>query len=74
VEFFGAVLGDYSRLGGNVVTSPGTLVGPYTWVSSLISLYGFIERSKLVMLKQELKKFDNEEIKLRTGEGEYEHK
>ena len=75
MEFFGAILGDYARLGGNVVTNPGTLVGPYTWVMSLINLEDFTPRSKIVKLKQELIIIDNrKDIKLRTGEGEYEHK
>lgn len=72
-QFFGAILGDYVRLGANVVTSPGTLVGPYTWVTSLVSLYGFVPRAKLVVLKQELEFRDKEEVQLRSGQGEYEH-
>jgi UDP-N-acetylglucosamine diphosphorylase / glucose-1-phosphate thymidylyltransferase / UDP-N-acetylgalactosamine diphosphorylase / glucosamine-1-phosphate N-acetyltransferase / galactosamine-1-phosphate N-acetyltransferase len=71
IQFFGAVLGDYSRLGANVTTAPGTLVGPYTWVASQISLYGFVPRAKLVLLKQELDIRDKEETQLRSGEGEY---
>jgi bifunctional UDP-N-acetylglucosamine pyrophosphorylase/glucosamine-1-phosphate N-acetyltransferase len=72
-QFFGAILGDYVRLGANVVTSPGTLVGPYTWVTSLVNLYGFVPRAKLVVLKQELEFRDKEEVQLRSGRGEYEH-
>lgn len=72
-QFFGAIVGDHARLGANVVASPGTLVGPYTWVSSLVSLYGFIPRAKLVLLKQELDIRDKEELQLRSGQGEYEH-
>jgi NDP-sugar pyrophosphorylase family protein len=71
-QFFGAILGDQVRLGANVVVSPGTLVGPFTWVASLISLYGFIPRAKLVMLKQELSITDKDEVQLRSGIGEYE--
>jgi UDP-N-acetylglucosamine diphosphorylase / glucose-1-phosphate thymidylyltransferase / UDP-N-acetylgalactosamine diphosphorylase / glucosamine-1-phosphate N-acetyltransferase / galactosamine-1-phosphate N-acetyltransferase len=72
VEFFGAVIGDYARLGANVVTAPGTMVGPYTWVASLVSLYGFVPRAKLVLLKQELEYRDKAETALRSGRGEYE--
>jgi NDP-sugar pyrophosphorylase family protein len=72
VQFFGAAIGDYARLGANVVTAPGTLVGPYTWVASLVSLQGFVPRAKLVMLKQELEFRDKEETVLRSGRGEYE--
>jgi UDP-N-acetylglucosamine diphosphorylase / glucose-1-phosphate thymidylyltransferase / UDP-N-acetylgalactosamine diphosphorylase / glucosamine-1-phosphate N-acetyltransferase / galactosamine-1-phosphate N-acetyltransferase len=72
VQFFGALIGDYARLGANVVTAPGTVVGPYTWVASLVSLQGFVPRAKLVLLKQELEYRDKEETVLRTGRGEYE--
>ncbi len=71
-QFFGAVIGDYARLGANVVTAPGTVVGPYTWVASLVSLQGFVPRAKLVLLKQELEYRDKEETVLRSGRGEYE--
>jgi UDP-N-acetylglucosamine diphosphorylase / glucose-1-phosphate thymidylyltransferase / UDP-N-acetylgalactosamine diphosphorylase / glucosamine-1-phosphate N-acetyltransferase / galactosamine-1-phosphate N-acetyltransferase len=71
-EFFGAVLGDHVRLGANVVAAPGTLVGPYTWVSSLVSLHGFIPRAKLVLLKQELEIRDKDEVALRSGRDDYE--
>jgi UDP-N-acetylglucosamine diphosphorylase / glucose-1-phosphate thymidylyltransferase / UDP-N-acetylgalactosamine diphosphorylase / glucosamine-1-phosphate N-acetyltransferase / galactosamine-1-phosphate N-acetyltransferase len=72
LSFFGAVIGDYARLGANVVTAPGTLVGPYTWVGSLVSLYGFVPRAKLVILKQDLVIRDKEEVTLSSGWGEYE--
>lgn len=72
-QFFGAILGDYVRLGANIVTSPGTLVGPYTWVASLVSLYGFVPRAKMVIIKQELEYRDKQELELRSGQGEYEH-
>lgn len=72
-QFFGAVIGDYARLGANVVSAPGTLVGPYTWVASLVSLSGFIERSQLVMLKQELITRPKTDRVLRSGQGEYEN-
>jgi UDP-N-acetylglucosamine diphosphorylase / glucose-1-phosphate thymidylyltransferase / UDP-N-acetylgalactosamine diphosphorylase / glucosamine-1-phosphate N-acetyltransferase / galactosamine-1-phosphate N-acetyltransferase len=32
---FGAVLGDGTRIGANVVTSPGTLLGPHSVVPRL---------------------------------------
>jgi len=74
LKFFGAILGDYVRLGGNVVTNPGALVGPYTWVWSLVNLQGFVPRATRVVLEQEITHRKNREIKLGTGEGEYEHK
>ncbi|MDX6296421.1 MAG: UDP-N-acetylglucosamine diphosphorylase / glucose-phosphate thymidylyltransferase [Nocardioidaceae bacterium] len=72
LEFLGAVIGDYARLGANVVTAPGTVVGPYTWVASLVSLFGYVPRGKLVLLKQELEYRDKAETDLRSGRGEYE--
>lgn len=71
-SFLGAVLGDNVRLGANVVTAPGTMVGPFTWVSSLVSLYGFVERTKLVLLRQDLEFRGKDETPLRSGFGEYE--
>jgi bifunctional UDP-N-acetylglucosamine pyrophosphorylase/glucosamine-1-phosphate N-acetyltransferase len=73
VQFFGALIGDYARLGANVVTAPGTVVGPHTWVASLVSLQGFVPRAKLILLKQELEYRDKGETILRSGRGEYEN-
>ncbi len=73
LEFVGAVIGDYVRLGANVVTAPGTLIGPHSWIASLISLSGFVPRTQLVTLTQELLYREKGETPLRSGEGEYEH-
>ncbi len=50
-DFFGLIMGDYSRIGANSVTSPGTLIGPYTWVYPATSLHGFIPAEKRVYNK-----------------------
>jgi NDP-sugar pyrophosphorylase family protein len=50
-DFFGCVLGDYVRIGANSVTSPGTLVGPYSWIFPATSIYGFIPKEKRVYNK-----------------------
>lgn len=71
-QFVGTILGDYSRLGANVVAAPGTVVGPHTWVASLASIWGYIPRGKLVLLKQELEYRDKEDLELRSGIGEYD--
>lgn len=73
LHFFGAIVGDYCRLGANVVTAPGTLIGAYTWVAPMVSLFGFTPRAKLVLLNQELVIRDKEEGELRSGRGEYEN-
>lgn len=75
LEFVGCVLGDYSRLGANVVTSPGTLVGRHVWVYSLVNLEGFVESNKLVRPKKDftqLEYINKEPLTLRSGIGEYE--
>lgn len=61
IEKFGCILGDYSRLGANVVTSPGTLIGSHVWVYSSTSVYGFIKEKSLVKLKQDLEIVEKEE-------------
>jgi NDP-sugar pyrophosphorylase family protein len=65
-EFVGAVLGDFVRLGANVVTAPGAMVGPYTWVGSLTNVTGFVPRAKRVLVKQELQISDKDETPLRS--------
>lgn len=51
VDFFGCILGDYSRIGANSVTSPGTLIGPYTWIYPQTSIHGFIPAEKRIYNK-----------------------
>ncbi len=72
-DFFGAILGDYSRLAANVVTSPGTVVGAYTWVGSGVVLNGTIPPDTLVTVKQELETRTKDRVDLKSGIGEYEH-
>ena len=50
-DFFGLIIGDYSRIGANSVTSPGTLIGPYTWIYPATSIHGFIPAEKKVYNK-----------------------
>jgi NDP-sugar pyrophosphorylase family protein len=72
LEFLGSILGDYVRLGANVVLSPGTVIGPYTWVGSGVVLRGTFGPNQLVTVKQELEILEKEPMKLRSGRGEYE--
>ena len=65
VEFFGALIGDYARIGANATTSPGTLVGPYAWILPGVNAYGFIPRETRVMVRQELSFAPNTAKKLR---------
>ncbi len=39
----GAIIGDYARVGANVSTNPGTLIGAYTWIAGGQSVSGYIE-------------------------------
>lgn len=41
-DYFGCILGDSARLGANSVSSPGTHIGPYSWVFPLTSARDFI--------------------------------
>ncbi len=47
-SYFGCVLGDNSRIGANCTINPGTLIGMYTWISSMTSAGGLIESEKLI--------------------------
>lgn len=51
---FGAIVGDGSSIGSNVVLNPGTLIGKNVIVYPLISLRGCIPENIIVKLKQEL--------------------
>lgn len=51
VDFFGCVLGDYARIGANSVTSPGTFIGPYTWIYPATSVHGIIPAQKRIYNK-----------------------
>lgn len=48
----GVIMGDYTRLGSNVSTSPGTVVGRQSWVYANAVLSGFIPAQKLVKIRQ----------------------
>ena len=71
-EFLGAILGKFVRLGANVVLSPGTIIGEYTWVGSGCVLHGRFPPDRLITVKQELDIVEKERATLRSGKGEYE--
>ena len=71
IEKFGLVLGDFSRLGLTVTTSPGTLAGPHCWVYSGSSISGFIKEKTLVKLRstfEYVEKGEND-LEFRDSEG-----
>ena len=72
-EFFGAIVGRYCRLGANVVTYPGTIIHEHTWVGAGCVLHGAYGPDEFVTVEQNLKIRPKKRLKLRSGEGEYEH-
>ncbi len=72
-DFFGAILGDFVRIGANAVLSPGTVVGPHTWVGSGVVLQGTHPADRLIVVKQQLEIREKERVSLRSGKGEYEY-
>jgi len=72
-EFFGAIVGRYCRLGANVVTYPGTIIQEHTWVGAGCVLHGNYGPDQFVSVKQDLMVRPKKRLKLRSGEGEYEH-
>lgn len=55
----GLILGEDSRLGGGVFTFPGTMIGKNTFVSTALSVGGFIPSDSFVKSKQEIEILDN---------------
>ena len=72
-EFFGAIIGRYSRLGANVVTYPGTIIREHTWVGAGCVLHGTYGPDQFISVKQELDIRPKKRLNLRSGKGEYEH-
>ena len=66
-EFYGCILGDNSRIGANATTSPGTFIGPYTWIYPLTPVFGFIPAQKKVHKHVELEFKENERKELKKA-------
>lgn len=64
-DFFGAVIGDNTRLGANSVTTPGTFIGPYTWIFPTVQGRGFIPAEKRIMPETKYKIEDNPRVDLK---------
>ena len=64
-DFFGAIIGDNTRLGANCTSIPGTLIGPYTWILPTIQVRGFIPAEKRILPKTEYIIQDNQKIELK---------
>lgn len=64
-EFFGAIIGDSSRLGANCTGIPGTCVGPYTWILPTVQVRGFVPAEKRILPKSEYIVQDNPKVELK---------
>ena len=64
-DFFGAIVGDYSRLGANSTTLPGTFIGRYTWIMPCTQVKGFIPSQKRIYNKQEIYVTENPVVDLK---------
>jgi bifunctional UDP-N-acetylglucosamine pyrophosphorylase/glucosamine-1-phosphate N-acetyltransferase len=64
-DYFGAVLGDYSRLGANSATQPGTHIGRFTWIYPMTSVRGFVPEKKRVYHERHTVYEENEAIELK---------
>ena len=64
-DFFGAVVGDNSRLGANSTTLPGSFIGAYTWVMPTSQIRGFVEREKRVFPVSENRIEENSKVELK---------
>lgn len=56
---FGSVIGEGSRIGANVVLSPGTFVGKNTFITGPINMNGFIPSNTFIEPKQDLRYVEN---------------
>ena len=64
-EFFGAILGDNTRLGANSTTTPGTFIGPYCWILPTVQVRGFVPAEKRIFPCTNIRIEDNPKIDLK---------
>lgn len=64
-DFFGAIIGDNTRLGANCTTLPGSFIGPYTWILPTVQIRGFIPSEKRIFPVTSIKIEDNPKIELK---------
>lgn len=64
-DFFGAIIGDMTRLGANSATLPGTLIGPYTWILPTLQVRGFIPAEKRLYPNEDYRMADNPRVELK---------
>ena len=59
-EKYGGIFGDFCRLGANCASSPGVMVGKFTWIYGGCLVAGIIPKEKLVKLRQTVEIVDKE--------------
>lgn len=64
-DFFGAIIGDSTRLGANSTTVPGTFIGPYTWILPTVQVRGFVPAEKRVFPLAEYRVDENPKVELK---------
>lgn len=64
-DFFGAIIGDSTRLGANSTTLPGSFIGAYTWILPTVQVRGFIPSEKRVFPTQTLRIDENPKVELK---------
>lgn len=64
-DFFGAIVGDNSRIGANATTLPGSFVGKFTWILPTIQVRGFIPSEKRVFPVSSTKIEENPRVELK---------
>ncbi len=64
-DFFGAIVGDNSRMGANSTSVPGTCIGPYTWILPTVQVRGFIPAEKRILPKAEYIVQENPRVELK---------
>lgn len=64
-DFFGAIVGDNSRLGANCTTLPGSFIGAYTWILPTVQIRGFVPREKRIFPVSATRMEDNPRLELK---------
>lgn len=64
-DFFGAIVGDNSRLGANSTALPGAFIGKYTWILPNVQVRGFVESKKRVFPVMSTRVEENEIVELK---------
>lgn len=64
-DFFGAIIGDSTRLGANSTTVPGTFIGPYTWILPTVQVRGFVPAEKRIFPLATYRVDENPKVELK---------